>query len=674
MRVLAVLLVGAVAAMGDDAEGLVVRNQEMVLKLDATTDGVPRIAWGKWASDGKVIFEDTGGAGLDAWLPKGLAADAATNRAAWRKVAAEHTTRAEATRALAGGLEATWVVELEKENALVRVHCQLANRSEQPVAVERFPVFAGNWRIAGADGRIRWWDALSFHRQEQTLTEEPLRLQSRYHSSDRRPIAGVNPYWMLLGDGGRLMFCLSWCGGWQADIGLREGVYHLSIGLPPEETQLVIRPGETISGPVLTVIPTRETVDRGSRAAWLRQRARMGAELYGGPTPSFPLAWNHWYTVRFNVDEAYLRRQVAAMDPYGFDYFVVDAGWYEACGRWVPDAKKFTPGGFEALLDEVRRKGVRVGIWTCPQFVKADAEHLPPEADRPGFYERFIDGHLLDLAGYDFRRRLLEHVAMLRRRYHADWWKYDQILFTGETRQGVMRNVIAFKDALEAVRQAEPYLYVESCQSGGRMINELVVQATQGEWLRDGSGTGLKHARSNFAEALGALEFLPPWVAARWLNRPEDNDPEDDALTRAYCRSCMAGTWGLVADLPRIAERQRKVILEEVKHYRRLSTYKTSCVYDVEPVEPNKAYGAVVFYAADGRGAGAVVVRTQDGPFEVVLPMGGLAGEGVFRVEDVDGAGPVERSAAELREKGLRVAFPAERQSALVFVEASEPH
>jgi alpha-galactosidase len=382
--------------------------------------------------------------------------------------------------------------------------------------------------------------------------------------------------------------------------------------------------------------------------------------------------WNHWYTVRFNVDEDYLRRQVAAMDAYGFDYFVVDAGWYEACGRWVPDAKKFPAGSFETLLAEAKQKGPKLGIWTCPQFVQANAEQLPDEVDRPGFFERFINGHLLDLVGCDFRKRLLEHVAMLRERYHADWWKYDQILFTGKTRQGVMRNVLAFQEALEAVRKAQPDLYIESCQSGGRMINEITVPIAQGQWLRDGSGTGLAHARGNFAEALGALEFLPPHTAARWMNRPYDNDPDDDTLTRMYCRSCMVGTWGLVADLSRIADRQRQVILDEVKHYRRLNPYKT-CTYDLYPARSGKPFAGVVFYAVDGRAAGVLLARVDDGPFEAVLPLGGLADGPAYRVEDVDQAASSEQSAAAVRQEGLRVSFPAERLSALVFVEPTEP-
>jgi hypothetical protein len=669
MAALGVLALSTVTALATSPARFVLRNGEIRLELDSDPGGVPRIACGKWDVDGAVIFEAVGAGGLDAWFPKALAGEAPPYRPVWRAMPDVHFLRAEATRRLARGLEATWIVELAKRDALLRVGCWVANRSQQPAAVERFPIFAGNWRIPACDGRARWWEALSFRPLEQALTDRPLRLESQYHSSDRHPLPGVNPYWMFLGDRGRLMFSLSWCGGWQADLGLHGGLHHISVGLPPEETQLVLKPGETIAGPVLTIVPTREGDDRASRAAWLHRRATVGRALFAGPAPSFPFVWNHWYTVRFNIDENYLRRQVAAMGPYRFDYFVVDAGWYEACGHWVPDTKKFTPGNFETLLAEVRQKGVHPGIWTCPQFVKANANDLPAEVDRPGYYERFIDGHLLDLAGCDFRARLLAHVAMLRQRYRADWWKYDQILFTARTRQGIMRNVIAFQDALTAVRKAQPDLVIENCQSGGRMINEFTVQATQGQWLRDGSGTGLKHARSNFTETLGALEFLPPWVAARWMNRPYDNDPENDALTRAYCRSCMAGTWGLVADLPQIPDRQRKVILNEVDHYRRLSKYKTSCLYDLHHAEPKKPYEAVVFYTADGRAAAVIMLRMQDGPFETVLRLGGLAGGQTYHVEDVDRSEQTQYSADNLRQMGLHVEFPVERLSALLFIE-----
>jgi hypothetical protein len=205
------------------------------------------------------------------------------------------------------------------------------------------------------------------------------------------------------------------------------------------------------------------------------------------------------------------------------------------------------------------------------------------------------------------------------------------------------------------------------------MINEFTVLMTQNQWIRDGGNTGPDHARSNFREALGALEFMPPWTVNRWTNNPDRNDPEDDEFTRMYCRGAMAGTWGIVADLPKIPEGQRDIIVREAAHYRRLNALKTACRYEVLPADAKADAAGIVYYDAVGKHAALLLRRwNKKGPFDIEIPMGGLGAAERFRVEDVDLATPREAPATELRANGLKVAFDAARQSALVFVDVVE--
>jgi alpha-galactosidase len=274
------------------------------------------------------------------------------------------------------------------------------------------------------------------------------------------------------------------------------------------------------------------------------------------------------------------------------------------------------------------------------------------------------------MAGTDFEIFLLNHVDMVRKRYSSDWWKYDQLLFTEETRHGVMKNVVAFQDALRAVRRAHPDLHIENCQSGGRMINEFTVLATQSQWLRDGGDTGMDHARSILQQALGAIEFLPPWTCNRWTNNPDRNNPDDDAFTRYYCRCAMAGTWGLVADLTAIGPRQRDIITQEVANYRRLSELKRDYVYDVWYPEKGAPLAGVVFYEASGRRAGVLLCRWDAKDAlnqQITLP--GLATRGTYRIEDVDTGQITEMSGRGLGKKGVEMAWGPERLSGLLFVE-----
>jgi hypothetical protein len=240
------------------------------------------------------------------------------------------------------------------------------------------------------------------------------------------------------------------------------------------------------------------------------------------------------------------------------------------------------------------------------------------------------------------------------------------------SRSGVMRNVTAFQDAMIAVRKAQPDLRIENCQSGGRMINEYTVLWSQSQWLRDGGGNGMDHARGiNIPVALGALEFVFPWAGNQWSNRLDQMPQDDDELMRYYCRSAMAMTWGIGADLPKIGDRQRRVILQEIEHYRRFNQLKGDYLYQVLPPKHGAEVAGVAYYTADARRAGVLLYRwDRDGAFEARVALSGLRDDARYQTEDVDTGARGEVWGRDLRATGLKVPFAADRLSAMLFIDA----
>jgi len=653
-------------------------NGEICIRL-GSFEGIPSIREIRWTqSDDRILSREKSAQTLSAWVPESLVPEdfeqttTAQDQAsvAWQRTDDDVFLRAEARRSLALDTEATWIAELARKGSIIRLHVRLTNRGNGAAPIEWFPAWTASWNVPGAKV-LRGWRSLTFAGLEQPLDGKTITIWgSRLHSSDT-PNDGMNPYWVVAGGKNRLFFGLEWCGGWQARLWGEKGVFGFDVRLPADETQLLLRPGEAIDGPILHFTPIGQEDEALARAAWMAQRAALAQTLYPGPAPSYPFTYNNWYTTRFDLDLPFLKRQAANMAPYKFDAFIVDAGWYEGMGQWTPSKAKFAPGQFENLLNSIKAAGVRTGIWTCPQFVAASPSHLPSEVDSPPTFEKFINGYLLDLSGCGYENRLTSHVAMLREKYGVEWWKYDQLLFSEKSRAGVMRNVIAFQDALRAVRKAQPDLTIENCQSGGRMINELTVLSTQSQWLRDGGNTGMPHARTNVSDVLGSLEFVFPWTANRWTNNPDRIESVNDEITRYYCRSAMPGTWGLVADLARISDHQRDVILKEVQRYRRLNTFKKDCLYDLYlPLEGAPAAG-VVFYTADGHGAAILLFRwDKTGPFDFPVRLRFLRDTGTYRIEDADAALISRHSGPRIGKNGLTVGFGPTRHSALVFIEA----
>ncbi|HJQ23488.1 MAG TPA: alpha-galactosidase [Blastocatellia bacterium] len=646
-------------------------NDRLTLRLGVTPEGIPIIKEAVWQATGQFAFRDLGTPdGLNDWVPAALIPTTATTPSAWEVSEADDWTTAEASRDLANNLRLTWIVELPKQGQLFRLRMRLTNNSKKARAVEWFPTWAASWDVGGQAQWARWWQALTYESTEQPLSNtRTFHLGSRLHSSDDAG-GGVNPYWIVGGDASRIYFGLQWSGGWSTVLRGGDNGFTYSVGLPPEETQLVLNRREAIEGPTLLVMPVTSADEAGARAVWLRERYDLGRVLYGGPRASFPLTYNTWYAVGEAVDDDFLNRQVAAMSPYAFDAFVVDAGWFSD-GRWKANKKKFPGNDLADILAALKADGIKAGLWSTPQYVSPASNSAGLAVEDPPVTMQFFNGALADLSSGSFGDYLSNHVQALRANYSMDYWKYDQAFFTETSGAGEMKNVIGLQNALQAVRQDNPDLTIENCQSGGRMINDFTLLATQTSWLRDSKVSGLDGARSNISVALGALDFVFPWAALRFTNNFDEIDASNDEMTRLYCRSAMIGRWGISSDLSLIGEPQQRVILKEAENYRRLSPIKYACTYDLRLPGDAADVAGVTFYSGRRARAGVLLYRWQrDGAFDQHIALTKLKPELTYHVVDADTGAEVTASGSELMANGINVSFSSGRLSALLFIDS----
>jgi hypothetical protein len=645
-------------------------NDTLRLKLNVTPEGIPVIEEAVWQATGQTVFRDMGTPdGLRAWVPETLIPEAQTTKAVWSITEGDDLTTAEATCELTDKVLITWIVELPKQGQLFRLHIRLTNRGKRARAFDSFPAWLASWDVAGQSQWARWWQSLEYTRIEQALTAtNRIRLGSEVHSSDDAD-GGVNPYWVVGGSDSRIYFGLQWCGGWNANLQSVANGFKFSVGLPSEETQLVLNRGESIEGPALLVTPMPVSDDVDGRATWMKQRYSLGQVLYSGPPLLFPLTYNHWYAARLQVDDSFLNRQIAAMAPYSFDAFIIDAGWF-ANGRWKPDPAKFQPGELVEMLASLKANGVKPGLWSTPQYVSTINNQSALAIEDPPVSSKFLDGYLVDMSQGDFVDYLSEHVQVLRTKYSLDYWKYDQSFFSQQSRAGKMKDVIGFQTAMQAVRQAQPDLLIENCLNGGRMINEFTLLATQATWLSDLGNSGIPDARGNISVALNAMDFVFPWAALRFTINLDRIDQNDDETLRLYCRSAMAGIWGISSDLSKISERQQGVILKEIENYRRLNHLKFSCLYDLQLPNDSAEVAGATFYSRRRFSAGVLVYRWgRDGAFDQRVGLPKLKSWVTYRVVDVDTGTEIIASGSDLISNGVTVPFSSQRLSALLFVE-----
>ena len=655
-------------AAGQEAQ---LTNDLIELDLAVDAQGVPVISTAKRIRTGETLFSDAGVAGgLSAWLPGSLitASRADSSTISWTLSEDTDFNVAQATLGLGKGLSATWVVELIKHGTLFRMHVILANNGARSVPVQTYPAWVASWQLPSPSPTLRWWDSLTFGAHQQTLgAGSQVSLGNQLYSAAS---GGTNPFWSVSGDWGGLYFALGWSGGWQATFNGGQNGIGFSMQLPVSETQLSLKPGDVMDGPVVEVAHVSKTQAAPARSFWMRQRKSIAS----GPPPSIPLAYNHWYVVKRKIDGAFLQAQLAAMAPYHFDDVVVDAGWYDEPGSWMADLKKFNPGELESLLASIKTAGGKAGLWSAPQYVSPNIKPVPGKLESPRFLEPFLNSYLLDLWNSNYANLVTQHVQRLRSQFSVDYWKYDQFIFVPKSRAGAMKNVSAFQDALKSVRIANPDLTIENCMDGGQLINEHTLLNTQLSWLMDGTDNGLTAARANVQSALGALEFVFPWSAYRFTNRLDEMDQNDDELTKYYCRSAMAGVWGVSSDLTKIGDHQRSVILTEIANYRRLNEIKLDALYELlQPGRTSNAAG-VTFYAELGKKAAIVLYRwNAQAAFSQQVALDELDTTQSYTVTDADTGLQTTATGAALAANGVNLSFDGDRLSGIWFVEPVTP-
>src|SRR5437868_12422732 len=379
-----------------------VRNDTLTLHLNVSPEGIPIIEQAVWLATGEVAFRDLGTPeGLGAWVPASLIPTTPTAPTAWTITEGDTFTTAEASRELVNKIIITWIVELPKQGQLFRLRIRLTNGGKKARAIDWFPAWSANWQVNGQAQWARWWQSLEYIPTQQPLNANtPVRLSSRLHSSDDAA-GGVNPYWLVGGDGSRIYFGLQWCGGWSARLKALNNGFNFAVTLPPEETQLVLNKREAIEGPALLVTPVGAADDAEARALWMRQRHDLGKTLYTGPRSSFPLTYNSWYAARRSINADFLNRQIAAMSPYGFTAVVVDAGWF-ADGRWKPEKAKFPKNTLADILAGLKANGIEAGLWSTPQYVSSSNNSSGLTLEQPPVFNRFLGGYLVDLSSSSF--------------------------------------------------------------------------------------------------------------------------------------------------------------------------------------------------------------------------------------------------------------------------------
>ena len=357
------------------------------------------------------------------------------------------------------------------------------------------------------------WQNENTGRWQPLVTEVEARTESLRTSWAAAPFLAV---WNKQTDRG-VVFHLIPCGSWR--ISARR------VPLEGENSQIVIemgcdhcaldikvQPGETISFPEVLYYEITDRVGMSCDKLHRYCHKRW-------PRPELPVIYNSWMYRFDQVNYDVIAPQIVKAAEIGAEYFVIDAGWFghgsnwsAAVGDWSENRTAQFCGRLSEVADEVRRHGMKFGMWFEPERASADAD--APKI-HPDYYIRGNIGYyFLDFANPKAREYMFDIISEQIETYGVEFVKFDfnADLIFDERRTAFTEYFKGYRKFLGKLKTRFPSLYLENCASGGERMDFSNLGDFGSFWPSDCQSpyVGLRIIKDG-------LRRLPPQVFERWF-------------------------------------------------------------------------------------------------------------------------------------------------------------
>jgi alpha-galactosidase len=604
----------------------------------------------------------------------------------------------------AGGLRVRVHARVWADSDVVERWAVLESVGDEPVWLDR--AFSGCWPIP----RLRDYRMSALHgRWAGEAQLERTRLpHGAYVAETRLGITWhhTNP-WLAIDDGsateddGRVWaVALAWSGNWKlvaerADVRLRPGVddnrgfvrrfadvVRISGGFNDFDFAWRLTPGETLALPTFAGVYS----DHGFGGASRSWHDHANAHVLSSKTLR-PVLYNSWEAVHADVSEDNQMRLAETAARIGCELFVMDAGWFNDSsdnfssnlGSWTPSPRKF-PRGLRPLAERVRELGMEFGLWVEPEMAAADAELFTAHPEwLIGFDGAAIPRSgraVLNYARADVRDHIVGVLNRLVRDNGLAFLKWDCNRYVSEPgwtgyegpdpQRIWAEHVRGGYEVMDRVRAANPGLAIETCAGGGGRVDFGILARTEQFWASDNTD-----AVDRISIQDGFSQVYPARAMVCWVT-DSPNEQTHRALPLAYrCHVAMMGALGIGMDLAGADDGELAELTVWIAHYKRLRPVIQAGRRRRLSTPPDVF--AVSYVSTDRERAVVIAARTmgRHGDPAVTVPLRGLDDARAYRVARLnDGRGAAEISGSALRERGVELDLPMERDSAVIELTA----
>ena len=371
-------------------------------------------------------------------------------------------------------------------------------------------------------------------------------------------------------------------GNFQAQVELSQfDTVRMTMGIHPQGFEWVLKPGESFAAPEVVCVYSNQG---------LRAMTHTFHELYRNHLirsrylhQKRPVLLNNWEATYFDFDADRLLAIAKQAGEAGVEMLVMDDGWFgkrnhDHCslGDWQVNEEKL-PGGLAALTANLKKLGMKLGIWFEPEMVSKDSDLYRAHPDWaihiPGRELTMSRGqYILDLSRPEVIEYVYESVAEILRNAEIAYVKWDmnrQMTEIGSTfldaaHQGELchRYVLGVYELQERLLKEFPDLLLENCTSGGGRFDPGMLYFSPQIWCSDDTDAGERLAIQEGTALLYPLSTIGAHVSVCPNHIVGRVTPFE---TRGYV--ALGGTFGYELDITKLSEEEHRLMREQIALY-----------------------------------------------------------------------------------------------------------
>ncbi len=388
----------------------------------------------------------------------------------------------------------------------------------------------------------------------------------------------------------------------------------MSMGIHPEEFTWKLEPGERFTAPEVVMVYSSEGLGKMTRTFHDLYREHLIRSPY--LHKKRPILINNWEATYFEFDEKKLLEIAKDAAKLGIEMLVMDDGWFgkrnlddSSLGDWYVNEEKIR-GGLHELVENVKKLGLKFGIWVEPEMISPESELYRKHPDWaiqiPGRdITQSRAQYVLDFSRKEVVDGIYEMISDVLKSADISYVKWDmnrQLTTLGSyglpaDRQGELshRYVLGVYRMQERLITDFPGILLENCSGGGARFDAGMLYYSPQIWCSDDTdaierlaiqeGTALVYPVS----AMGAHVSVCPNHA---VGRVTPFETRGDVA--------LLGTFGYELDITKLSDEEKKQVKVQVEKYHRYNDLiREGDYYRLASVSDNGYYDSWIIVEKD---------------------------------------------------------------------------